>query len=230
MCKAKETFMCIENLNKFDWSLFFDGITAFGTVGALVFAIIIARNISFRRDLRKKQLDTVFDLVAQLQELHLYFSFRLNEMANGQLVASNNGDTYYGFFNMTKKKFQEIESFKGSSPTIYVSEKFLYDNPIFKFVNNPFLPPEIATRLINLYPRGGDQTQYNLADDTVFISDDRKYQEHTYRKEISQYYTSLERLFIATESLNESIKNWLRDNEADDLNFRDKPINYTNYP
>jgi hypothetical protein len=222
--------ICIHHHNKIDWNLVFNGITAIGTLGALAFAVIIARNISFKKDLRKKQLDAVFELVGYLQDLQFYFSFRLDQLDNGNIIASHSGDTYYPFFDMTKEKFQSIDAFANSDATIFVSEKFLYENPIFKYVKNPFLPQSIALKLINLYPRGGDQFQYAVNQNQVYISDDRDYGGHTYRQEISQYYLSLSKLFETTEALNKSIKAWLKTNGADDLNFRDKLINMQNYP
>ncbi len=228
-CK-KMINLCIHHTNKTDWNLILNGITALGTIGAVVTAIVIALNISFKRDLRKKQLDTVFDLVGHLQDLQLFFSFRLDQLDNGNIVSTNYGNTYYPFFDMTKEKFQSIQAFVNSNETIFVAEKFLYENPIFKFVKNPFLPQTIALKLINIYPRGGNQFPYNPAQNQVYISDDSNYAGHIYRQEISQYYLTLDKLFETTEELTKSIKNWLKKNGAVDLNFRDKLINRQNYP
>jgi hypothetical protein len=222
--------LCIHCHDTFDWNLFFDGITALGTLGALIFAIIIARNISFKKELRKKQLDTVFDLVAHLQNLQLFFSYNITETLEGGGTNSYSGDIWFHFFDMTKDKFLSREDFGKGQPTIFVSEKFLYENPIFKYVQNPFLPQTIALKLINIYPRGGNQIKYELNQNSLFISDDREYTKHTYRQEISQYYLTLDKLFETTEDLSKSIRTWLKDNGADDLNFRDRPINIKNYP
>lgn len=224
------TTICIHTTDKFDWNLFFNGIAALGTLGAFIFAIIIARNISFKKDVRKKQLDTVFELVTHLQNMQLYFSYLIDKTEDGVVTKSFSGDIWFHFFDMSKDQFQSREEFIKGKPTIFASEKFLYENPIFKFVQNPFLPQPIALKLINLYPRGGNQLKYELNQNQLYISDDREYSKHTYRKEISQYYLTIEKLFETTEELNKSIRIWLKDNGADDLNFRDRPINIKNYP
>ena len=221
--------LCIHHSEKFDLNLFFNAITALGTLGAFIFAIIIARNISFKRDLKKKQLETVFELINHLQNLKLYFSYIIQKTQDGNVVASYSGDIWFYFFDMTKDKFETLDILKNNQ-TIFVSETFLYENPIFKYVYNPFLPENIALKLINLYPRGGNQVQYELNINQIYISDDRNYSKHIYRKEISQYYSTTTKLFETTDALIKSIKTWLKDHEVDELNFRDKPINNKTYP
>lgn len=214
---------------KLDWNLIFDGISALATLATFIFSIIIFRNISFKTDLRRKQLDTVFELVNQLQNLKLYFSYNLRR-PNATSNSSFSGDSYYHFFQMTKESFNNIDAFKNTTASILTSQKFLYENKIFEFVDNPFLPQSIAKKLINLYPRGGNTQSYLQYEGEVNISDDRNYSTHTYRKEISQYYSTLSKLFETTEALHKSIVNWLERNGVSDLNFRDKLINNQNFP
>lgn len=177
-----------------------------GALGAFVFAIIIVKNISFKKDLIKKQLDTVFKLVTDLQNLQLFFSFNIDRLQNDSVAFSHSGDIWFYFFDMTKEKYQTIEPFKNSKPSIFVSETFLYENEIFKFINVPFLPQSIALKLINFYYRGGNQMKYEIGRNQVFISDDRLYDTHIYRQEISQYYLTPEKIFETTELLNKSIR------------------------
>lgn len=221
--------LCIDCYSKPDWDLILNAITALGTLGAFIFGIIISINISFKRDLRRKQLDTVFELVTHLQNLQLYFSYNITEELPNA-INSYSGDSWFHFFDMTKDKFQSKEDFQTGKPTVYISEKFLYENLIMQYVHNPFLPQTIALKLINIYPRGGNQSKYEPGKNKLFISDDREYDKHTYRQEISHYYLTLDKLFETTEELNKSIRTWLKTNGAADLNFRDRPINMQNYP
>lgn len=210
-----------------DWNIFFNALTALATVGAFILSIIIARNISFKKDLRKKQLDTVFELVNHLQDLRLYFSFNAFDTENN---TNYTGDIWFHFFDITRDKMPDREAFQKVKPTIYVSEDFLYKNSIFKYVHTPFLPKPIALKLINLYPKGGQQVKYEVEPNRIYISDDGEYETHTYRKEISNYYQSWDKVCESVEMLNNTIKWWLEENGIEDLNLRDKPINNLTYP
>lgn len=221
-------FCSTNNCDSTTCDLIFNAVTAFATLATFISAIVLAIIISFKRELRHKQLDTVFELTGQLQNLRLYFSYLIITLHEEENHIS--GDIWFYFFEMTNDKLKEQEQFNKGNPTIYISEKFLYENDIFQFVHNPFLPKEIALKLINLYPRGGNQFKYNLNQNEVYISDDRQYANYTYRQEISQYYMTIENLFNATQELHKSIRSWLKRYGVKGLNLMEKPINLKNYP
>ncbi|MGZ5303686.1 MAG: hypothetical protein ACXWDO_06230, partial [Bacteroidia bacterium] len=194
------------------------------TFGSFILAFALAIFISFKRDLRKKQLDTVFDLVSQLQNLKIYIACFINSKE-----INLTANVHFNFFDLTSNKLFEQKLNKGR-PKIYVSEEFLYENEIFKFVHNPFLPKDIALNLINLYPRRGNQTHFSIEENRAYISDTKIEENLIFREEISSNYKSLTAFFKASENLSISIKKWLKIYGVSDLNLIDRPINIKNYP
>ncbi len=214
---------------KMDWNLIFDGISAIGSVGAFIFAILIAREISFKKDLRKKQLDTVFELVCDLQNLQLFFSYSFVTPLKEKKIMSYSSDIWFYFFDMDKKKIESRFEYRTANPKLAVPRDFLYSSAIFKYAHNPFLPESIAKALINLYPRGGETIEFTKQANVIYISDDRAYEKHEYSHEIFRCYSNVENLFEATEELKKTILDWLKKNGVRDLNIR-KPISLENYP
>lgn len=213
-----------------DWDLIFSGVSALASLGAFVFAIFIFNDISFKRDVRQKQLDTVVDLVKELQNLQLFFSYKFVSKSKDGSGMTYSGDSIFYFFNMTAETLKSSKLFLGSNVKVFVSEDYLNKNSIFKYVNEPLLPVSIANKLVNIYKRGGNEFDFDREENKIYISDDRAYENHKYINELSSYYQSMENLFQATEELNKSIRTWLSKHGADELNIREKPINLINNP
>lgn len=208
---------------KIDWGFVVNFISALGSVLACYIAYKISKEISFKRSLRQKQLETVFDLVNELQSLKLYFFYK----NDGKAV----GDVWFHFFEMTHNKYLNENDIPIDDYTIYVSKTFLYESAVFKFVNNPFLPKSIADNLIRLYPRGGDEVTLEVVSNLeIYISESRPYTGKNYRKEISRCYSSMENIFDATNALIGSINSWLKAIEADELRLMTRKINIENHP
>jgi|GEM_PF-5981932 len=214
-----EYLVCI--MQEINWDVFFGGVSAIGSILACWIGWKISKDISFKKDVKQKQLETIFQLVNDLQTLNIYFLYRND--------GKSSGDVYFPFFEMTHDKFLSQEFIPLDRYTIFVSKSFLYENPIFRYVDNPFLPKSIADNLIKLYPRGGDEVVLESPSNLqIFISDSRPYIGKSFKKEISHCYSSLELVFDATHTLKGSILKWLSDNEANELNLREKLINIDN--
>lgn len=210
-----------------DWELLFSGISAVASLVGFLLAIVIARQISFKKQLREKQLEVVFLLVQELQNLEIHFAFRVDQGANNLTV----GTHWTYFLAMSTFKEQNRPRWVDAEKVIlYVSEDFLYKSKLFEFVSNPFLPKNIAEALIKIYHRGGDQKEYNLMANEIYISADPEFDSHTYRKEISSYYQDLNAFIEASIEVKSEINKWLKKQNASDLNLREKPINLQNYP
>jgi hypothetical protein len=212
-----------------DWNLVFDGISSIGSAGAFLFAILISRKISFKKDLKKMQLDIVFKLVSDLQNLQLFFLYSFVTPPKENKTMSYTGDIWFYFFDMDKTKIESCFEYKTENPKLAVSMDFLYSGTIFKYAHNPFLPESIAKALINLYPRGGDTIEFTKQTNIIYISDDRAYEKHKYSQEIFRCYSNIDNLFEATDELKKTILVWLKKNGVKELNIR-KPINIENYP
>jgi hypothetical protein len=211
------------------WNLVFTGISAISSVGAYFIAKRIANEISFKKDLKKKQLETVFELVVDLQNLMFYFSYNFENPPSGKKILAYSIDNCSYFFALEKKEGNLLHEVETENTKLAISEDFLYTNPIFKYSKNPFLPVPIAMALNKIHPKGGKTVKYIKQTDIIYISDNRDYQKQEYIIEISKCYSNLENLFGAVEQLRKSIFDWLDDHGANDLNII-KPINLENYP
>lgn len=214
-----------------DWSLFFDGLTAIASISAVIIAIVIARKISFKKDIKQRQLETVVDLVKILQDLRIHVRIRIPAVPDGS--SGVNSTMHYPFFELSKDHFSSLpEAQKRPTEKFFVSQNFLYEHPMFQFVHNPFLPKEIASKLIMLYPRGGGGITFiNLTDATHIAAYNELFRDgEEFREEISNTYRSLGVFFTRCGELTNSILDWLKKNEVEDLNLRTKHINMKNFP
>ncbi len=219
-----ESMALLKNIwEKIGW----EGITALGTMGLVLTGIKISKRISFKRELMSKQLETVFNLVGLLQEIKIYIQYNINITKNGS--DTDNGDIYYRFFDISQTKISEHVAFRKTNVTLHISEDFLYNNEVMKFIQNPFLPKSIAESLINISPRGGNQIKHTPGVNQIFISDDRKYDAHTYRSERSVCYSNMLTFASSFEDVKKNIYAWLSYVDVKDLNIIDKPINFQNY-
>lgn len=209
-------------------SINWDAITAIGTLGLFVSGIIIARKISFKRELNKRQLETVFEFVKELQNLKFHFNYLVADYP--KIGDSHSGNIWYRFFDFNIEKIEVHKELSKEDLVLYISRDFLQGNQIFKFIHNPFLPKSISEKLIYLSARGGNQKEFAIERNQVFISDDSNFTEHIFLNERSVCYSSIKNFIASSQELRDSINTWLKKFDVDDLNVIDKHVNFKNYP
>ena len=194
-------------------------------VGSLLFGLItliilIAGYFKFLQNkLRDKQLDTVYELIKQIQQ------------EDWQYIRFNNFDTFAKFPTATLFDIAEMKEFDDCDNLFFwgidiepSGKKLLAWDFFFKYYSHPLLPISIAKQLniFNLWRFEQKQISYEEAMKQKHIAIGRKEQIQPY----SYYFyfsdgelATCKKFKQATKELKDAITNWAKKYGLDDLNI-----------
>jgi hypothetical protein len=207
--------MILEICNK-HW---LDYLQAFGSLtlglSTFIFALIINRRISFKKNVVERQFDTVTELIKILQDIEFVIETENKEleMSTGLCVP---------FFNMSisKDRFKDFQNIK-----MFITYNFYENLPFYKFSRHPFIPEKIAKAIDRFwisFPYPGNTDEYNK----IMWIDFRKISGENIKNKnliFSQYddiCKDFDSFYQTCCDLNNEIRDWLKKYNVKELNLR----------
>lgn len=215
----------IQNKDWFDYLA--GGVTVISSLLTLLIAFRLFDRLSFKREIRQKQLETLFQLVSVLQNWTIYVG------AKGLKETDDTSSFKYGF----RIKFFDMRINKLSKEynELFIREKllFTYDweeqNPLIGWSNNPFLPKKIADKIIPftiIFPHPASDSDFSKVIyidldpfDKSIVRKERKRTNYIHDPD-DEVCRSFESFCNCCDKLITEIENWLNEHKANDLNYK----------
>lgn len=209
---------------------FFDSFTGKDLVNTLIalsaltvsiVTYVINRKISFKKPVKDKQLDVVYELIGLLSKNEINFMSRdkgnstMAGMSLYHLTYVNFKETNSAFFDR-KYMFFQADSYDGFN--------------FLQLMGNPFLPPEIYTAIDSFYYQKPKQYTFKEVEATenyvALITMNQKTDVLNYYTSDTSTHKSFEAFQALVINLYTTVNNWLDKYGAGELKFKmDRKLN-----
>jgi hypothetical protein len=207
--------MIIEVVNK-HWLDYLQGMGSLAIgLSTFIFALIINKRISFKKNFKEKQFDTVTDLIIILQDIEIVF-----EIENRDLEMSTGTCVPFFNINISKERFKDIRKIK-----MFITYNFYENLPFIKFSRHPFIPDKIAKAIDKFwisFPYAANTNEDNkiMMIDFHRISGDNVKNKKLIFSQYDEICRDFDSFFQICCELNNEIRVWLNKYGVKELNFR----------
>lgn len=201
--------------NNKDW---LDYLEAFGSLviglATLVFAFIINRKISFKKNTIERKFEVVTDLISILQNIEFIF-----ERENKELGMSAGTKIPFFSISTSKERLKEFQNMK-----MFITYNFYENLPFLKLSRHPFMPKKIA-KAIDKFRISFPNFVNNEDDNRIMWIDFRNIYKGTTKdkrlifSEYDEVCKSPESFYRISAGLDSEIRNWLKKYGVKDLNL-----------